>query len=106
LNEALLGRPIIYSGGGSTFDSLVEEGIGSFSDAKRISKESLSISTLKSDIQDDNLFSILSTSYGLSIPLEEDENEIILTDVSTLFDHIDTDKNDQGSGYDHGLTDY
>jgi hypothetical protein len=102
LNEALLGRPIIYSGGGSTFNSLVD-GIGSFSDTLKISKESLSISTLKSDIQDDNLFSILSTSYGLSIPLE---NEINLTDVSNLFDHIDTDKNDQGSEYDHGLTDY
>jgi hypothetical protein len=102
LNEAMLGRPIIYSGGGSTFDSLIN-GIGSFSDTLRISKESLSISTLKSDIQDDNLFSILSTSYGLSIPLE---NEINLTDVSNLFDHIDTDINDQGTEYDHGLTDY
>jgi actin-like ATPase involved in cell morphogenesis len=102
LNEALTGRPIIYSGGGSSFDALVDA-IGSFSDPLKISKETLSISTLKTDVVDDNLFSILSTSYGLSIPLEE---EIILTDVSDLFNHIETDKNSRGTEYDHGLTDY
>lgn len=103
LNDALANRPVIYSGGGSTFSKIVA-GIESFSDAKRINREMLSITTLKSQIMDENMFSILATSYGLSIPLE---NEIELTDVIELFNHIITSRDDdKTTEYNHGLTDY
>jgi hypothetical protein len=103
LNQAMLNRPVLFSGGGSTFEELVGK-VESFSDSMKINQEMLSITTLKSEIQDDNMFSILSTAYGLSIPLE---NEIELTDINEVFNHIisvDDEKSD--SGYDHGLTDY
>jgi hypothetical protein len=105
LNQAMLNRPVLFSGGGSTFKELVGK-VESFSDAMRINQEMLSITTLRSEIQDDNMFSILSTAYGLSIPIEN-ENEIKLTDISDVFNHIiseDDEKSD--SGYYHGLTDY
>ncbi len=103
LNQPMSNRPVLFSGGGSTFKELVGK-VDSFSDAMRINQVMLSITTLKSEIQDDNMFSILSTAYGLSIPLE---NEIELTDINDVFNHIiseDDEKSD--SGYDHGLTDY
>ena len=103
LNEAMLKRPVIFSGGGSTFKELVGK-VESFSDAKRINQEMLSITNLLSKIQDDNMFSILSTAYGLSIPLE---NEIILTDIKDVFNHIKSaDDEKTSTEYDHGLTDY
>jgi hypothetical protein len=103
LNQAMRSRPVIYSGGGSTFKELIGK-VESFSDTLKINKEMLSITTLKSEIQDDNMFAILSTAYGLSIPLE---NEIILTDISEVFSHIISLSNQQDSStYDHGLTDY
>ena len=99
----MLSRPVIYSGGGSTFKELIGK-VESFSDTLKINKEMLSITTLKSEIQDDNVFAILSTAYGLSIPLE---NEIILTDISEVFSHIISLSNQcDSSTYDHGLTDY
>ncbi|MCF8411757.1 MAG: hypothetical protein K9G31_10730, partial [Crocinitomicaceae bacterium] len=103
LNQAMLNRPVLFSGGGSTFKELVGK-VESFSDAMRINQEMLSITTLKSEIQDDNMFSILSTAYGLSIPLE---NEIVLTDINDVFSHIISEDDEKSaSGYDHGLTDY
>lgn len=102
LNNALRKRPIIFAGGGSTFKHLIQT-IDSFSDIKKINQEMLSIITLKSEIIDDNMFSILATAYGLSIPLE---NEIVLTDINDLFIHIiSNDDEKSNSGYDHGLTD-
>lgn len=103
LNQAMSNRPVIFSGGGSTFKELVGK-VESFSDVMRINQDMLSITTLKSEIQDDNMFSILSTAYGLSIPLE---NEILLTDINDVFNHIISEDDEMSSsGYDHGLTDY
>jgi hypothetical protein len=99
----MLNRPVLFSGGGSTFKELVGK-VESFSDAMKIDKEMLSITTLKSEIHDENMFSILSTAYGLSIPLE---NEIVLTDINEVFNHIISDEDENSdSNYDHGLTDY
>jgi hypothetical protein len=103
LKQAMLNRPVLFSGGGSTFKELVGK-VESFSDAMKIDKEMLSITTLKSEIHDENMFSILSTAYGLSIPLE---NEIVLTDINEVFNHIISDEDENSdSNYDHGLTDY
>jgi hypothetical protein len=102
LNQALLNRPVLFSGGGSTFKELVAD-VGCFTNPLIINKEMLSITTLNSDIYDEKMFSILSTSYGLSIPLE---NEIILTDISEIFSHIKPDRDSNSdSNYVHGLTD-
>jgi hypothetical protein len=104
LLNSIKNRPIIYSGGGSTFEYLIG-GIGMlFSDVKRIDKEMLSIGNLLSTVNNDNEFAILSTSYGLSIPLE---NQIIMKDVDNIFDHIVAIlANKDNSGYEHGLSDF
>ena len=102
LNQAMLNRPVLFSGGGSTFKELVGK-VESFSDAMKINQEMLSITTLKSEIHDENMFSILSTAYGLSIPLE---NEIVLTDINEVFNHIISDEDENSdSNYVYGLTD-
>jgi hypothetical protein len=90
LNQALINRPVIYSGGGSTFESLVDD-ILTFTDKKKMNKELLSINNLKTNIIDGDEFSILSTAYGLSIPLE---NEIKLTDIKGLFEFLVSARND------------
>lgn len=103
LNNALLNRPVIFSGGGSTFNNLLQK-VDSFSDLKKISQEMLSITTLKSVINDENMFSILATAYGLSIPIE---NETSFIEIKNIFDHIISNNDEKSdSGYDHGLTDY
>ena len=105
LNNALLNRPVIFSGGGSTFNNLIQK-VDSFSDLKKIDKEMLSITTLRSEIIDDNMFSILATAYGLSIPIE---NETTFIEIKNIFDHLDSvggDDSSSSNGYDHGLSDY
>jgi hypothetical protein len=104
LNNALLNRPVIFSGGGSTFNNLIQK-VDSFSDLMRINQEMLSITTLKSEIIDDNMFSILATAYGLSIPIE---NETSFIEIKNIFDHIvgGGNKDSSSNGYDHGLSDY
>ena len=62
LNNALVPRPVIFSGGGSTFKNIIQK-VNSFSDLKRINQEMLSITTLKSVIIDENIFSILATDF-------------------------------------------
>ena len=53
---------------------------------------------------EDELFTILATSYGLSIPLE---NEIILTPIEKVFNHLEASDSDQNDyGYRHGLSDF
>ena len=103
LNDALINRPVIFSGGGSTFRDLVKK-VETFSDTYRINKEMLSISTLITAVKEDSTYSILATAYGLSIPIETD---IVLTNIDDMFNHIESmDDNKSTSDYDHGLTDY
>jgi hypothetical protein len=104
LNNALLNRPVIFSGGGSTFNNLIQK-VDSFSDLMKINQEMLSITTLKSEIIDDNMFSILATAYGLSIPIE---NETSFIEIKNIFDHIVGGGNNDSSsnGYVHGISDY
>ena len=71
---------------------------------KFIDKNLLSIpSVINQDIEDE-LFTILATSYGLSIPLE---NEIVLTPIENVFDHIEAPESNPWDdyGYEHGLSD-
>jgi hypothetical protein len=79
--------------------------VDSFSDLMKINQEMLSITTLKSEIIDDNMFSILATAYGLSIPIE---NETSFIEIKNIFDHIVGGGNNDSSsnGYVHGISDY
>lgn len=102
LNQALNNRPVIFSGGGSTLKEILGN-VENFSDIRKINRDLLSISTLKSILNDDKLFPILATAYGLSIPVE---NDIVLTDIGNIFNHIIPSENANNSwDYNHGITD-
>tara|TARA_R110001606_G_scaffold381232_2_gene542321 strand:+ start:1028 stop:2656 length:1629 start_codon:yes stop_codon:yes gene_type:complete len=103
LMDALDNRPVVYCGGGSIYKSM-RTALLNFTDQKLISKNLLNIPFVNNHNIDDELFTILATSYGLSIPLE---NEIVLTPIEKVFNHIaapDLDQNDYG--YKHGLSDF
>lgn len=102
LKEAIANRPVIFSGGGSTFQELRFE-IGSFTDVKVLDESLLKIPGLLNENIDTKTFTILATSYGLSQAIE---NELLLTPLSKLFAHIDTDSNNSSPNYIHGLTDH
>lgn len=87
LNSALLSRPIIYTGGGSTFNVLRTECL-EFKDIIHISDKEWrkkSVSELET-IRSLDLCPILSTSYGLSISVIDDNIECKPFD--DIFKHI------------------
>jgi len=103
LLDALKNRPIIFSGGGSIYKSM-RKGVDNFSDINIINKNLLNIPFVVNSNIDDTIYPILSTSYGLSIPLEE---EIKLTAIEDVFNHIVTDSFESDKyKFEHGLTDY
>lgn len=71
LKEAMLGRPIVYCGGGSIFEKMrVKQHF--FHDMRIINKETLSIPNLVNRDFPAVYYTILATAYGLSIPVIED----------------------------------
>lgn len=85
--EALKGRPLIYVGGGSTFKTICSDYDG-FSDIIQISDKEWKKDAVKDMdlIMEQNLCPILSTAYGLSISVVDDDIE--KTPFSTLFNGI------------------
>lgn len=74
LNDALRGRPLVYTGGGSTFKKL-RVVYDTFADIKLISHREWNDKSVE-DIQyivKDKLCPILSTAYGLAISTENDD---------------------------------
>ena len=73
LNDALKNRPIIYSGGGSTFQSLRDKYEG-FSEIMHISDKQWDAQSVRDidEICKLGLCPILSTAYGLSIHAKDD----------------------------------
>lgn len=71
LVEAMMGRPIVYCGGGSVYPNL-RIAHHYFSDKRLINKDTLSIPNLLNRGLDPVLYTILATSYGLSIPMIEE----------------------------------
>ena len=73
LNAALKNRPLIYSGGGSTFPNVIRVYDG-FKELKVISFNEWNQKAVKdiSEIKSRNLCPILSTAYGLAISTEND----------------------------------
>mgnify|MGYP003482670477 FL=1 len=84
LNAALKNRPLIYSGGGSTFPNVIRVYDG-FKELKVISFNEWNQKAVKdiSEIKSRNLCPILSTAYGLAISTENDN--IKLTPFRDIF---------------------
>lgn len=103
LTDALKNRPIVFCGGGSLYQNM-RIPVSNFSDLRLIDKNLLNIRTIRNRNFDDRLFTILATSYGLSIPLE---NNIAITPIENVFDHIEAPRKDrwEDDRYDYGLTD-
>ena len=80
-------RPLVYSGGGSTFASL-RLGYGGFIDIKQISESewNTKVVTQIKEIKSNKLFSILSTAYGLAISTENDD--IPMTSYDDFFKEV------------------
>ena len=71
LTEAMVGRPIVYCGGGSVFPN-IRIGHHYFSDQRLVNKDVLNIPNLQNRGIDSVMYTILATSYGLSIPTFEE----------------------------------
>lgn len=84
LTDAMQGCPIVYCGGGSTFYRMrINQKY--FSDVRMVNKDTLNIPNLKNRTIPDELYTILATSYGLSVP-QIDEPEMV--DLNKLFEQI------------------
>lgn len=71
LVEAMMGRPIVYCGGGAVYPSM-RIAHHYFSDKRLINKDTLNIPNLLNRGLDPILYTILATAYGLSIPTVEE----------------------------------
>jgi len=105
LKDALYGRPVIYTGGGSVYDSFIDS-MHMFTDPMSMSKDFISLKNITNKNLSDEELTILSVSYGLSVPqMKEPE----MTPLSKLFDHIkfdDVNRNTTNYGmYEHGISD-
>ena len=103
LRVALENRPVVFCGGGAIYDSM-QTPLLTFKDVKLINRNLLNIPFVRNKNINDKLYTILATSFGLSIPIE---NEIVLTPIEDVFNHIVAPESDAWNyTYDHGLTDY
>ena len=101
LVEAMMGRPIVYCGGGSVFPNM-RVTHHYFSDKRLINKDTLNIPNLINRGLEPVHYTILATAYGLSIPSFE---EIKTIDARQLWKTI---ANNAGfkSAVPHGSKDY
>ena len=105
LTFAMNGCPTVYCGGGSTFHRM-RISPRYFSDVRMVGKDTLSIPNLKNRTIPNELYTILATSYGLSVPQIEDPQMI---DLDKLFEQIGLNysegKQKQIPRMDYGLLD-
>jgi hypothetical protein len=102
LNNAFKNRPVVFCGGGAIYKSM-QKPLLDFTDIKIINKNLLNIPSILNRNIDEKLYTILATSYGLSIPLE---NDIKLTPIDKVFNHIDNPDLDNNTyNFEYGLTD-
>ena len=73
LFDALKDRPVVYCGGGSTYN-ILRKGFWDFRDIKQISPKEWNTKSIQNieEIIDEELCPILSTAYGLAISTEND----------------------------------
>lgn len=89
--DAMRNRPIVYCGGGAMYPPLIIQ-TKFFNDEKLIDKGYLNIPYIKNNNIEEHLFTLLATSYGLSIPQED---ELQMTDISVLFDSLQQKKDQE-----------
>lgn len=107
LNAALKNNIVVYCGGGSTYNCMTTT-LRNFTDVRMITKEMLNIPYIMNRNIDDSMYTILATSYGLSIPMEE--KELKLTDIEHVFDVLISERVENGKqkskpDYDYGILD-
>lgn len=86
LLDKLINRPILYTGGGSVFDSL-REGYSGFTDIKHVSIKEWHTEEINNLKRIDKLCPVLSTCYGLSSAMLDDV-DIPIASIETLFSHM------------------
>ncbi|MGB4413970.1 MAG: hypothetical protein WBI53_03680 [Paludibacter sp.] len=102
LTDALKNRTVVFCGGGAIYKSM-QATVSNFTDIRLIDKNLLNIPFIINRSIDEELFTILATSFGLSIP---SENDIKLTPIEQVFNHIITpDSNEKDYSYEYGLSD-
>lgn len=100
IKDALYTRPVIYTGGGGVYDSFVDT-MYVFTDPMSMSKDFVSLKNITNKDLTDEELSILSVSYGLSVPqMREPE----MTPLAKLFEHIRMESDDR-TQYEHGISD-
>lgn len=87
LLDALKNRPLVYCGGGSTFDNL-RVCYDGYQDRRQILHKEWNVKAIKDidDIIDYELCPILSTAYGLAISTENDN--IVMKPFKDIFENI------------------
>lgn len=105
ITEAMQGCPIVYCGGGSVYPEMRVR-TRFFSDIRLVDKTTLSIPNLKNRSISDEHYTILATSYGLSVPQFE---EPVMKDLSQLFKIIETNaiggRTTKHERFEYGITD-
>jgi len=98
-------RPSIYCGGGSIF-KCIRKPHKPFTDCYLIDKDMLNIQQIKNKDISNELYTILATSYGLSIPLTK---PLAMTKLDDMFKHLRNINSDNTRGYnqheEYGLLD-
>lgn len=82
LLDALQDRIVVYNGGGSSYPELTTP-IYRFTDVKIVDAELWSEELVKDKKKVERLFSLLTTAYGLSVAI--DDNDVILCDIDKIF---------------------
>ncbi|AVR44785.1 hypothetical protein C7S20_05615 [Christiangramia fulva] len=101
LKNALQDRPLVFCGGGATYKNMRTSILG-FTDLKVINKNFLNIPYLLNKNISNELYPIFSTAYGLSIPMID---ELKLTPVEKIFEHLPKNVPNNNNDYIHGLSD-
>ena len=105
LVEAMVGRPIVYCGGGSVFPEMriVHH---YFSDERLINRDTLNIPNLLTRGLSPVLYTILASSYGLSIPIIEEIKTIDARQLwKTIADNVRRSPSINQHEFDYGLSD-
>ena len=105
LIEAMMGRPIVYCGGGSVFPKM-RISHQYFSDKRLINRDTLNIPNLLNRGLDPVYYTILATAYGLSIPMFEETKTIDVRQLwKTHADMVRKASKHREAPKDYGLSD-
>lgn len=100
--DALENRPIIYTGGGC-YDKRLRNKISYFNDKYYLDKNILGLKNIIAESEINIPYSLLATSYGLSISIADDN--IKISSLEDLFANIYISDENQYNKKDYGLMD-